>query len=94
MGSVIQSAIPELVQGVCFILPVATLASRALAHALPLGKGSLVPTGQEPGWAPEPAWTQMLEEKSFHLCQGSNLNYTVVQYTARHYTDRATLAHS
>jgi hypothetical protein len=24
-----------------------------------------VPTGQEAGWAPEPVWTQSLEEKSF-----------------------------
>jgi hypothetical protein len=24
-----------------------------------------VPTGQEAGWAPEPVWTQRLEEKSF-----------------------------
>jgi hypothetical protein len=33
--------------------------------ALPPGKGSPVPIGQEAGWAPEPVWTQRLEEKSF-----------------------------
>jgi hypothetical protein len=34
-------------------------------RALPPGKGPPVPIGQEAGWAPEPAWTQRLEEKSF-----------------------------
>jgi hypothetical protein len=34
-------------------------------HALLLGKGPPVPTGQEAAWAPEPVWTQKLEEKSF-----------------------------
>jgi hypothetical protein len=33
-------------------------------RALPPGKGSPVPIGQEAGWAPEPVWTQRLEEKS------------------------------
>jgi hypothetical protein len=33
--------------------------------ALPPGKGPPVPTVQEAGWAPEPVWTQKLEEKSF-----------------------------
>jgi hypothetical protein len=33
-------------------------------HALPPGKGPPVPIGQEAGWAPEPIWTQRLEEKS------------------------------
>jgi hypothetical protein len=33
--------------------------------ALPPGKGPLVPIVQEAGWAPEPVWTQRLEEKSF-----------------------------
>jgi hypothetical protein len=27
------------------------------------GKGPPVPIGQETGWAPEPVWTQRLEEK-------------------------------
>jgi hypothetical protein len=31
------------------------------------GKGPLVPTVQEVGWASEPVWTQRLEEKSFAL---------------------------
>jgi hypothetical protein len=30
-----------------------------------LGKGPPVPIVQEAGWAPEPIWTQRLEEKSF-----------------------------
>jgi hypothetical protein len=34
-------------------------------RALPPGKGTPVPTGQEAGWASEPVWTQRLEEKSF-----------------------------
>jgi hypothetical protein len=33
--------------------------------ALAPGKGPLVPIVQEAGWAPEPVWTQRLEEKSF-----------------------------
>jgi hypothetical protein len=36
-------------------------------RALPPGKGPLVPIVQEAGWAPEPVWTQRLEEKSFAL---------------------------
>jgi hypothetical protein len=32
---------------------------------LPPGKGPPVPIVQETGWAPEPVWTQRLEEKSF-----------------------------
>jgi hypothetical protein len=32
-----------------------------------------VPIVQEAGWAPEPVWTQRLEEKSFRLCRESNL---------------------
>jgi hypothetical protein len=31
----------------------------------PRGNGPAVPIGQEAGWAPEPVWTQRLEEKSF-----------------------------
>jgi hypothetical protein len=49
-----------------------------------------VPIGQETGWAREPVWTQRLEEKSFYLCRGSNLDRPVVQPVARHYTDWAT----
>jgi hypothetical protein len=33
-------------------------------RALPPGKEPPVPTVQEAGWAPEPVWTQRLEEKS------------------------------
>jgi hypothetical protein len=33
-------------------------------RALPPGKEPPVPTVQEVGWAPEPVWTQKLEEKS------------------------------
>jgi hypothetical protein len=44
-------------------------------HALSLGKGPPVPIVQEAGWAPEPVWTQRLEEKSFRLCQRLNLDH-------------------
>jgi hypothetical protein len=37
----------------------------APAALLPPGKGPSVPIGQEAGWAPEPVWTQRIEEKSF-----------------------------
>jgi hypothetical protein len=33
------------------------------------------------------SWTQRLEEKSFRLCRGSNLDRPVVQPVARHCTD-------
>jgi hypothetical protein len=52
-----------------------------------------VPIVQEAGWATELVWTQRLEEKSFCLCPGSNLDRPVVQSVARHNTDWATLAH-
>jgi hypothetical protein len=48
-------------------------------RALALGEGPPVPTVQEAGWAPELVWTQRLEEKSFRLCQGSNLDWPIVQ---------------
>jgi hypothetical protein len=32
-------------------------------RVLPPGKGPTVPVVQEGGWAPEPVWTQRLEEK-------------------------------
>jgi hypothetical protein len=38
---------------------------------------------QEAGWAPEPVWTQRLEEKSFRLWWGSNLDRPVVQSIVR-----------
>jgi hypothetical protein len=37
----------------------------ALAALYPPGKGLRVPIVQEAGRAPEPVWTQRLEEKSF-----------------------------
>jgi hypothetical protein len=33
-------------------------------RALPPGKGPPVPIVHEAGWAPEPVWTQRIEEKS------------------------------
>jgi hypothetical protein len=41
-------------------------------RALPPGKEPPVPTGREAGWAPEPVWTQSLEEKSSASVGGSN----------------------
>jgi hypothetical protein len=35
--------------------------------------GPPVPIVQEAGWAPEPVWTQRIEEKSFGLCRDSCL---------------------
>jgi hypothetical protein len=67
------------------------LASRP-DRALPPGKGTPVPIVHDVGWAPEPVWTQRLEEKSCCLCQGSNLERPVVQSVIRHYADRATSA--
>jgi hypothetical protein len=43
------------------------------------GKGPPIPIVQEAGWAPEPVWTQRLDEKFFRLCRGSNLDHPVVQ---------------
>jgi hypothetical protein len=50
------------------------------------GKGPPVPIVQEPGWAPEPVWTQRLEEKNSFLCCRSKLDRPVVQSVARQYT--------
>jgi hypothetical protein len=58
-------------------------------RALAPGKGSPVPILQRVLWAPEPVWTQRLEEKSFRLCRKSNLDRPVVQSVARHYTKSA-----
>jgi hypothetical protein len=57
---------------------------------LPPGKRPPVPILQETRWAPEPVWTQKLEEKYFTLCRESNLDRTVAQPVARHYTAWAT----
>jgi hypothetical protein len=58
-----------------------------LAVLYPREKDPPVSNTQEAGWAPEPVWTQRLQEKSFRLCWGPNLNRTVVQSVVRHYTD-------
>jgi hypothetical protein len=52
-------------------------------RALPPGKGPPVPILQEAGWAPEPVWTQMLEEKYFAPAGDRT---PVVQPVVRHYT--------
>jgi hypothetical protein len=46
-------------------------------RAFPPGKGPPVSIVQEAGWAPEPVWTQRLEEKSFRLFRVSNLDRPV-----------------
>jgi hypothetical protein len=51
--------------------------------ALPPGKGPPVPIVQEAGWAPEPVWTQRLEEK-FSAPVGDRT--PVVQPVVRRYT--------
>jgi hypothetical protein len=48
------------------------------------GKAPTVPIVQEAEWALEPVWTQGLEEKSYCLCRGSNLDRLIVQPVARH----------
>jgi hypothetical protein len=51
------------------------------------GEGPPLPIGQEAGWAPEPIWTNRLEEKSSCLCRGSNPDRSVIQSVVRHCTD-------
>jgi hypothetical protein len=63
----------------------------APAALYPRGKGPPVPIGQEAGWAPEPVWTQRLEEKS-SVSVGDRT--PVVHSVVRHYTDWATPAPS
>jgi hypothetical protein len=53
----------------------------APAALLPPGKEPIV---QEAGWAPEPVWTQRLEEKSFAPAGDRT---PVVQPVVRHCTD-------
>jgi hypothetical protein len=48
-----------------------------------------VPIVQEAAWAPEPVWTQRLEEKSFAPAGDRNPDRPVVQPVVRHYTDWA-----
>jgi hypothetical protein len=42
---------------------------REALAALSSGKGPPVPIAQDAGWAPEPVWTQRLEEKFFTLSE-------------------------
>jgi hypothetical protein len=58
-------------------------------RALPSGEGPPVPVGKETGWAPEPVWTQRLEEKSSAPVGDRSL---IVQLVVRHYTAWATTA--
>jgi hypothetical protein len=58
-------------------------------RALPPGKGPPVPFVQEAGWAPEPVWTQGLDEKS----SVSVGDWTpIVQPVVRNYTSWSTAA--
>jgi hypothetical protein len=59
-------------------------------RALAPGKRPPLLIEQEVEWAPEPVWTQRLEEKPFSLCRVSNHNRPVIKPIARHYTDWAT----
>jgi hypothetical protein len=56
-------------------------------RALPPGKWSAVPIVQVAGWAPEPVWTQGLEEKSSASVGDRTL---VVQSVVSHNTDWVT----
>jgi hypothetical protein len=58
----------------------------APAALYPRGKDPPVPIVQEAGWAPEPVWTQRLQEKILCPCRGSNPDRPVVQPVVRHYT--------
>jgi hypothetical protein len=58
-------------------------------RGLPPRKGPPVPIVQEAGWAPEPVWTQRLEEKSF---APAGDRAPIAQSVARHCTDLATPA--
>jgi len=53
-------------------------------RTLPPGKGPPVPIGQEAGWAPEPVWTQRLEEKSFSPPRDRT---SIVRSVGKNYTD-------
>jgi precorrin-4 methylase len=62
-------------------------AMKALVARFTPGERTPVSIVQEAGWAPESVWTQRLEEKSFRLCRGTNLDRPVVLPVARRYTD-------
>jgi hypothetical protein len=52
-------------------------------HHAPAALLPPVPIGQQAGWAPEPVWTQRIEEKSF----ASAVDRTpIAQPVVRHYT--------
>jgi hypothetical protein len=55
----------------------------APAALLPPGKGPPVPIVQEAGWAPEPVWTQRIEEKSLDPAGDRT---PIAQPVVRHYT--------
>jgi hypothetical protein len=59
----------------------------APAALIPPGKGPPVPIVQEAGWAPEPVWTQRLEENSFAPAGDRT---PIAQPVVRHYTAWAT----
>jgi hypothetical protein len=61
----------------------------AQAALYPRGKDPPVPIVQEAGWAPEPVWTQRLEEKS-SASVGDWI--PIAQPVVRHYTTWATAA--
>jgi hypothetical protein len=63
-------------------------ASRS-GRALPPGKGPPVPIVQDTEWAPDPVWTQRLEENSSDSVGDRT---PVVESLVRQYTDRATSA--
>jgi hypothetical protein len=56
----------------------------APAALYPRGKSPPVPTVQEAGWAPEPVWTQRLEEKSSASVEDRT---PAVQSVVRRYTE-------
>jgi hypothetical protein len=55
----------------------------APAALLPPGKGPPVPIVQEAGWAPEPVWTQRLEEKSSALAGDRTLSHWISKVRGR-----------
>jgi hypothetical protein len=63
----------------------------ALAALYPREKDAPAPIGQEAGWAPEPVWTQRLDDKS-SASVGDRT--PVIQSIVRHYTAWATLGPS
>jgi hypothetical protein len=63
----------------------------APAALYPRGKDPPVSIGQKAEWAPEPVWTQRLEEKSSAPVGDRT---PIVQPVVRHYTAWATAAHN